>query len=76
MNFTVNSKFQPAGDQPKVIKKLSKSIIDNNKFNVLEGVTGSGKTYSMAKIIEKTKPHSIKPLMSKAALRTPACSIV
>jgi excinuclease ABC subunit B len=52
--FKVNSKFSPAGDQPKAIDKLSMSIKKGNRYQTLVGVTGSGKTYTMAKIIEKT----------------------
>jgi excinuclease ABC subunit B len=52
--FKVNSKFSPAGDQPQAIDKLSMSIKKGNRYQTLVGVTGSGKTYTMAKIIEKT----------------------
>ncbi|RXK11615.1 excinuclease ABC subunit B [Halarcobacter mediterraneus] len=53
--FKVNSEYKPAGDQPVAIDKISKSILDGNKYTTLEGVTGSGKTYTMAKVIEKTQ---------------------
>jgi len=53
--FKVNSEYEPAGDQPKAIEALSNSILSGNKYNTLEGVTGSGKTYTMAKVIEKTQ---------------------
>ncbi|HQR73148.1 MAG TPA: excinuclease ABC subunit UvrB [Sulfurovum sp.] len=52
--FTVNSPYQPAGDQAAAIETLSNSIIAGNQYQTLLGVTGSGKTYTMAKIIEKT----------------------
>ena len=52
--FKLKSDFQPAGDQPQAIEKLSNSIIKGNRYQTLVGVTGSGKTYTMAKIIEKT----------------------
>ncbi len=52
--FTVNSPYQPAGDQATAIETLSNSIIAGNQYQTLLGVTGSGKTYTMAKIIEKT----------------------
>lgn len=52
--FKVNSPFSPAGDQPNAIEKLSMSIKKNNRYQTLVGVTGSGKTYTMAKIIEET----------------------
>ena len=51
--FEVVSKFTPSGDQPKAIESLSKGIEDGLKSQVLVGVTGSGKTYTMAKVIEK-----------------------
>jgi excinuclease ABC subunit B len=53
--FSLKSDFQPAGDQPQAIEKLSNSILYGNRYQTLVGVTGSGKTYTMAKIIEKTK---------------------
>lgn len=51
--FKLNSKFSPAGDQPQAIEKLSACIKKGNKYQTLIGVTGSGKTFTMAKIIEK-----------------------
>lgn len=51
--FEVVSKFTPSGDQPKAIEKLVEGIEDGLKSQVLLGVTGSGKTYTMAKVIEK-----------------------
>ncbi|PLY07000.1 MAG: excinuclease ABC subunit B [Arcobacter sp.] len=53
--FKVNSNYEPAGDQPVAIKQISDSILNGNKYTTLEGVTGSGKTYTMAKVIEKTQ---------------------
>lgn len=55
MKFKVVSKFQPTGDQGEAISKLSSGILRDDKFQTLWGVTGSGKTYVMAKIIEKTQ---------------------
>ena len=56
--FKVVSDYEPAGDQPEAIKALSDSINQGNQYNTLLGVTGSGKTYTMAKVIEKTqKPN-------------------
>jgi excinuclease ABC subunit B len=57
--FRVNSPYQPEGDQPKAIKTLSKSIKEGNKYQTLLGVTGSGKTYTMAKIIEETQKPTL-----------------
>ena len=48
----VHTEYSPSGDQPQAIKKLVDSINSGNKYNTLLGVTGSGKTYTMAKVIE------------------------
>ncbi len=50
----IESKFKPRGDQPQAIEKLSQGIKAGFEFQTLLGVTGSGKTYTMAKVIEKT----------------------
>ncbi len=57
--FTLHSKYQPSGDQPNAIKILSKSIQQGNQYQTLLGVTGSGKTYTMAKVIEKTQKPTL-----------------
>ncbi|MCT4640709.1 MAG: excinuclease ABC subunit UvrB [Bacteriovoracaceae bacterium] len=51
--FDLNSKFEPCGDQPEAIKELSKNFQAGSKFQTLLGVTGSGKTFTMANIIKK-----------------------
>ena len=58
-NFIVSSPYTPSGDQPTAIKQLSSSIEEGNKYQTLLGVTGSGKTYTMAKVIEKTKKPTL-----------------
>ena len=58
-NFTVASPYQPAGDQPKAIETLCHSIEAGNQYQTLLGVTGSGKTYTMAKVIEKTSKPTL-----------------
>jgi len=58
-NFIVNSPYNPSGDQPEAIKALSTSILEGNRYQTLLGVTGSGKTYTMAKVIEKTKKPTL-----------------
>ena len=50
--FHVASPFEPSGDQPNAIKKLSEGFFRGDKYQTLKGVTGSGKTFTMAKIIE------------------------
>ncbi len=51
VEFKLNSKFEPAGDQPLAIKKLVAGLNDEKKFQTLLGVTGSGKTFTMANVI-------------------------
>jgi excinuclease ABC subunit B len=58
-NFTLSSSYQPAGDQPTAIKTLVQSIEAGNRYQTLLGVTGSGKTYTMAKVIEATKKPTL-----------------
>ena len=53
--FHVKSEYEPAGDQPQAIEKLAQGIEDGLRSQVLLGVTGSGKTYTMAKVIEKVQ---------------------
>lgn len=55
MDFKIHSPFAPAGDQPQAIKDLVEGINRGEANQVLLGVTGSGKTFTMAKIIEETK---------------------
>ncbi|MDQ5943636.1 MAG: excinuclease subunit [Patescibacteria group bacterium] len=50
-SFALNSKYQPAGDQPYAIKKLTGGLKDNLKEQTLLGITGSGKTFTMANVI-------------------------
>jgi excinuclease ABC subunit B len=52
MNFQVVSDYQPKGDQPQAIEKLTQGIIDGDKFQTLLGVTGSGKTFTVANVIQ------------------------
>ena len=57
--FKIHSKFKPTGDQPQAIDKLVDSIKNNNRCQTLLGVTGSGKTFTMANIIEKLQRPTI-----------------
>ncbi len=57
--FRVSSAFEPAGDQGQAIEKLSRGLLDNLKYQTLKGVTGSGKTFTMAKIIEDVQLPSL-----------------
>jgi len=53
--FKLISKFKPTGDQPEAIAQLSEGIISGQKYQTLLGVTGSGKTFSIANVIEKVQ---------------------
>ena len=54
--FELVSPFQPTGDQPEAIDALVKSIEAGNRMQTLKGVTGSGKTFTMANIIQRINP--------------------
>ncbi|WP_109466182.1 excinuclease ABC subunit UvrB [Albibacillus kandeliae] len=57
--LVMNTEFQPAGDQPKAIRDLSQGVLDGERDQVLLGATGTGKTYTMAKVIEETQRPAI-----------------
>lgn len=57
--FKIKSDFKPTGDQPKAIEELSKGIMKGLKNQTLLGVTGSGKTFTMANIIEKVQKPTL-----------------
>jgi len=59
MKFTVKSPYQPAGDQPEAIASLVTGLKNGAKNQVLLGVTGSGKTYTMSKVIEATQKPTL-----------------
>ncbi|MDZ5254606.1 excinuclease ABC subunit UvrB [Clostridium sp. LIBA-8841] len=69
--FKIQSKFKPTGDQPKAIDTLVKSIESDNRGQTLLGVTGSGKTFTMANIIERTQ----KPTLILAHNKTLAAQL-
>lgn len=55
MNFILNSEYKPTGDQPEAIRQLSDGVIDGIPAQTLLGVTGSGKTFTMANVIQKVQ---------------------
>lgn len=59
MNFKLQSDFNPTGDQPEAIAALLKNLQDNIKEQVLLGVTGSGKTFTIANVIEKIQKPTL-----------------
>ncbi|NMM62267.1 excinuclease ABC subunit UvrB [Clostridium sp. P21] len=69
--FKIHSKFKPTGDQPEAINSIVKSINSNEKFQTLLGVTGSGKTFTMANVIERVK----KPTLVLAHNKTLAAQL-
>ncbi|MCR5692053.1 MAG: excinuclease ABC subunit UvrB [Eubacterium sp.] len=58
-DFVLHSEFQPTGDQPQAIEALVKGFQEGNQFETLLGVTGSGKTFTMANIIEKMQKPTL-----------------
>ena len=59
MEFKLHSDYQPTGDQPQAIEKLVKGFREGNQFQTLVGVTGSGKTFTMANVIEKLQKPTL-----------------
>jgi len=57
--FVMQTEFQPAGDQPTAIAELSQGVVDGDRDQVLLGATGTGKTFTMAKVIEETQRPAI-----------------
>ena len=55
MDFNITSEFKPTGDQPEAIKSIVRAINSNEKYSTLLGVTGSGKTFTMANVIQEVK---------------------
>lgn len=57
--FKISSKYKPSGDQPNAIEKLSEGIINGDKWQVLLGATGTGKTFTIANVIEKVNKPTL-----------------
>ncbi len=70
-DFKVEAPFQPTGDQPDAIAQLTQSIREGEKFQTLLGVTGSGKTYTVAKVVEQVQ----KPTLVLAPNKTLAAQL-
>ena len=71
MKFKLKTDFQPCGDQPQAIEKLSEGILAGKKAQVLLGITGSGKTFTMANVIQKVQ----KPTLILAHNKTLAAQL-
>ena len=69
--YILNKLFDPAGDQPKAIDRLTEGINKGEKFQTLLGVTGSGKTYTIANVIARTG----RPAIVMAPNKTPAAQL-
>jgi len=71
MQFKLESKFKPTGDQPEAIEQLVNGVRNNEKYQTLLGVTGSGKTFTVANLIEKVE----KPTLVLAHNKTLAAQL-
>jgi len=59
MKFTIDSQYQPAGDQPEAIRQLVKGIFEGEQFQTLLGVTGSGKTFTVANVVQQVQKPTL-----------------
>lgn len=71
MKFQLNSAYKPTGDQPQAIKKLSEGIFSEEKYQTLLGVTGSGKTFTVANVVQEVQ----KPTLVLAHNKTLAAQL-
>ncbi|HOD10409.1 MAG TPA: DEAD/DEAH box helicase family protein, partial [Flavobacterium sp.] len=71
MKFQVVSDYKPTGDQPQAIEKLSNGILNGEKYQTLLGVTGSGKTFTVANVIQNVE----KPTLVLAHNKTLAAQL-
>ena len=70
-HFELHSEYQPTGDQPQAIEQLGKGFKEGNQFETLLGVTGSGKTFTMANVIAQLN----KPILVLAHNKTLAAQL-
>ena len=71
MQFKIESSFKPTGDQPEAIKQLVTGVNENEKYQTLLGVTGSGKTFTVANVIQQVQ----KPTLVLAHNKTLAAQL-
>ena len=74
MEFKLTSKYEPTGDQPEAIRELTDGIRQGDRAQVLLGVTGSGKTFTVANVIQQVQVPTLvlshnKTLMTTISLR-------
>ena len=70
-DFELKSNFEPTGDQPQAIEKLTQNLLAGKRHNVVLGVTGSGKTFTMAQVIARVN----KPTLVLAPNKTLAAQL-
>ncbi|MCB0437040.1 MAG: DEAD/DEAH box helicase family protein, partial [Mangrovimonas sp.] len=59
MRFKISSEFSPTGDQPEAINQLTKGLENREKYQTLLGVTGSGKTFTVANVIQNVQKPTL-----------------
>ena len=59
MNFKLQAEFKPTGDQPQAIEQLAEGVDGNEQYQTLLGVTGSGKTFTIANLIERVQKPTL-----------------
>ena len=59
MSFKIHLPYQPAGDQPEAIRQLTEGILTGEKHQTLLGVTGSGKTFTIANVIQQVQKPTL-----------------
>ena len=59
MPFRIHAPYQPAGDQPEAIRQLTEGLQDGEKYQTLLGVTGSGKTFTVANVIQNVQKPTL-----------------
>ena len=72
--FKLVSEYKPTGDQPEAIEKLAKGILAGEKYQTLLGVTGSGKTFTVANVIEKVQKPTLVLAHNRLWLHNSAAS--
>ena len=65
MDFKVVSKYKPTGDQPEAIKELSQGVNNGEEYQTLLGVTGSGKTFTVANVVQEVNKPTVKTTAAK-----------
>ena len=59
MDFKLTSEYQPTGDQPEAIRQLTEGVLSREHYQTLLGVTGSGKTFTIANVIQQTQKPAL-----------------